>query len=95
MHGKRRRIAAALKAKAALESLSGEKTTNEIAAKYEVHPNQVSAWKKQLRESAADFFADRRVRDTAQEEETKARLYEQIGRLQTELEWLKKKVGLD
>ncbi|MBN1866825.1 transposase [Candidatus Sumerlaeota bacterium] len=58
MQGKRRRIPAALKAKVALEALAGEKTTNEIAGKYEVHPNQVAAWKKQLRESAADFFAD-------------------------------------
>jgi len=95
MQGKRRRIPAALKAKVALEALAGEKTTNEIAGKYEVHPNQVGAWKKQLRESAADFFAERRAHDAAQDEETKARLYEQIGRLQTELDWLKKKVGLD
>ncbi|MBN1868736.1 transposase [Candidatus Sumerlaeota bacterium] len=65
MQGKRRRIAAALKAKVALEALGGEKTTNEIAGKYEVHPNQVAAWKKRLRESAADFFAERRARDAA------------------------------
>ena len=95
MQGKRRKLPGELKAKAALEALAGDKTINEIASKYEVHPNQVSTWKKQLLEAATDFFADRRARKQAEDDELKARLYQQIGQLQVELDWLKKKVGLD
>lgn len=95
MQGKRRKLPGELKAKAALEALAGDKTINEIASKYEVHPGQVSTWKKQLQEAATDFFTDRRARNQAEDEELKARLYQQIGQLQVELDWLKKKVGLD
>jgi putative transposase len=90
MQGKRRKLPGELKAKAALEALTGDKTINEIASKYEVHPNQVSTWKKQLQEAATDFFADRRARRQAEDDELKARLYQQIGQLQVELDWLKK-----
>lgn len=95
MQGKRRKLPGELKAKAALEALAGDKTINEIASNYEVHPNQVSTWKKQLQESARDFFAGRRARHQAEDDELKDRLYRQIGQLQVELDWLKKKVGLD
>lgn len=95
MQGKRRKLPGELKAKAALEAVAGDKTINEIASKYEVHPNQVSTWKKQLQEAATDFFADRRSRKQAEDDELKDRLYRQIGQLQVELDWLKIKVGLD
>ena len=89
MAKKRRRIEAPLKAKVALAAVRGDKTTAQLAAQFGVHGNQVSAWKRQLLDSAAELFVDRRSRpkdDVAEEE-----LYEQIGRLQMELAWLKKK----
>ena len=89
MSKKRRRFSGAFKAKVALAAVRGDKTTAELAANFGVHGNQVSAWKGQLLEGAPELFADRRTRDAngAAEEE----LYEQIGRLKMEVEWLKKK----
>lgn len=89
MAKKRRRIEGPFKAKVALAAVRGEKTTAQLATQFGVHGNQVSAWKRQLLDGAAGLFADRRSRqkdDVAEEE-----LYEQIGRLQMELAWLKKK----
>jgi putative transposase len=91
MSRKRRTFSGAFKAKVALAAVRGDRTTAELAAKFGVHGNQVSAWKKQLLEGASELFADRRARETsgAAEEE----LYEQIGRLKMEVEWLKKKAA--
>ena len=89
MGGKRRKFSGAFKAKVALAAVRGDKTTAELAAKFGVHGNQVSAWKKQLLAGAAELFTDGRGREAngvAEEE-----LYEQIGRLKMEIEWLKKK----
>ncbi len=93
MGQKRRRFAAEFKAKVALAALRGERTINQVAAQYEVHPHQVSAWKKQLEEAAREFFAEGRSRGKRSEEVEVGPLYEQIGRLKMELDWLKKKVG--
>ena len=74
----------------ALAAARGDKTTAELAAKFDVHANQVSAWKKQLLDHAAELFADKRqsVQESGPDEQE---LYAQIGRLKMELEWLKKK----
>jgi transposase-like protein len=88
---KRRVFGAAFKAKVALAAIRGDKTTAELASKFAVHTSQVTAWKKQLLAQAAELFEDGRQKrgkaQTASEEE----LYEQIGRLKMEVEWLKKK----
>jgi transposase-like protein len=91
MNRKRRRFSGAFKAKVALAAVRGDKTTAELAAKFAVHGNQVSAWKKQLLEGAPELFAGRRLREAngAAEED----LYEQIGRLKMEVEFLKKKAA--
>jgi putative transposase len=68
---------------------------SELASEYEVHPNQITQWKKQVLAELPGIFSDRRKRDADGEEELKARLYQQIGQLQVELEWLKKKTGFE
>ena len=93
MRRKRRTLPSEFKAKVALAALRGDLTLNEVAAKYEVHANQVSAWRKQLLEAAKDFFSDGRIHRKQDEEELVARLYQEIGQLKVELDWLKKKVG--
>jgi len=89
----RRERTAQFKAKLVLEALKGHKTINEIASRFGVHPVQVTQWKKQVLEELPGVFADRRGRAMREAEDEKARLYEQIGRLKVELEWLKKKLG--
>lgn len=93
MRRKRRTLPSEFKAKVALAALRGDLTLNEVAAKYEVHANQVSIWKKQLLEAAKDFFSDGRIHRRKDDEELVARLYQEIGQLKVELDWLKKKVG--
>jgi transposase len=77
------------KAKVAMEALREQSTLAEIAGKYDVHPNQVTLWKNQLISSASELFADKRgkKKDDIKED----LLYRQIGQLQVELDWLKKK----
>jgi transposase-like protein len=92
MTKQRRQFSAKFKFQVALEALKELKTINEIASRYEVHPTQVKQWKKQLQEGGVDVF-DEKTEKTAQVQSTmEATLYEQIGRLKMELEWLKKKV---
>jgi transposase-like protein len=87
----KRKYSAAFKSKVALEAIKGLKTISEIASDYEVHPNQVSQWKRQLRNGLEDVFQDPR-RSGRSEEKEKDRLYQEIGRLKVELDWLKKKM---
>ena len=80
------------KAKVALEALRGERTIQELASAYGVHPNMVSLWKKQLIESASKIFEKEGKDKTAEVAERKQEdLYKQIGQLQVEKEFLKKK----
>jgi transposase len=92
--GQRKRHTAALKAKVALEVIRGEKTANELAGIYQVHPTQISEWKKRALEGMQELFSDGRQKAQADDEAHKDRLYEEIGRLKVELDFLKKKSGL-
>jgi transposase len=94
MKRQRKQYSADLKAKIAVEAVKGQRTIQEIASHYGIHPNQVTQWKKQLLESAAEVFSNGRDHVTEADEQLKSELYEQIGKLQVELDWLKKKSGL-
>ena len=93
MAGKRKVHTAAFKAQVALATLKGDRTVNELAGHYGVHPTLIHGWKKQLLGGAEDIFAQPGKAAAADAEAEKAELFEQIGRLKMELEWLKKKVG--
>ena len=90
----RKQYSADLKAKIAVEAMKGQRTIQEIGSHYGIHPNQVTNWKRQLLEGATDIFSNGRVRAEEADEQLKAELYQQIGKLQVDLEWLKKKSGL-
>ncbi len=90
---KRKTFTSKLKAKVAIEALKGHQTINQIAAEFDVHPSQVNAWKKQLLESSSDIFGNGRKKQAENHEEEKDKLYNQIGRLKVEVDWLKKKTG--
>ena len=77
------------KAKVSMEALREQSTLAEIAGKYDVHPNQVTLWKNQLIAEASEIFADKR--GNKKENDKEDLLYRQIGQLQVELDWLKKK----
>jgi len=95
MKNKRRNHSAAFKAKVALAAIKGDKTIAELASEYEVHPNQITQWKKQLLESLPELFSRRRKTDQRDQAVLTSELYQQIGQLKVELDWLKKKSGLD
>jgi transposase-like protein len=93
MAGKRKKHSAAFKASVALATLKGDRTVNELAAQHEVHPTLIHAWKKQLLQGAEAVFSDGAKTTAADADAAQAELFEQIGRLKMELEWVKKKVG--
>jgi transposase-like protein len=93
MTSKRRRHAAAFKAKVALEAAKQTRTVAELAKAYQIHPVQISQWKKQLLDGAESLFRDGRRRDAEDGQAIQAELYERIGRLNMEVEWLKKSVA--
>ena len=93
MSGKRRRFSGEGKAKIALEALRGDRTLQEIAARHQVHPNQVGAWKRQAVEGLAELFsrgAERRTRDHESEVRD---LHAKIGELIVERDFLSRGSG--
>jgi transposase len=90
--GRKRKIhSATFKAQVALAALKGDKTVNELAGQHQVHSTLIHAWKKQLLAGADELFASGNKAPAADHEALQAQLYEQIGRLQMELDWVKKK----
>ena len=92
MAGQRRRFSAQLKAKVAIEALKGQRTVAELAGQYQVHPNQITQWKKQLLAGAEQAFSRRREADRQRQEELTGKLYQQIGQMKVELDFLQKKL---
>ena len=93
MKGTRKRYSASFKARVALEAAKQTKTLAELSGRYQVHSVQISQWKKQLLDGIESLFHDGRRRDHDETQAIQAELYEQIGRLKMELEWLEKKVA--
>jgi len=79
------------KARVALEAVRGEKTISEIASLYEVHPNQITKWKKQLLENVSSLFSNRKDPEIEEQKKLIEELYKKIGKQNIELEFLKKK----
>ena len=91
MGKKRRRHSDEFKAKVALEAVKGIQTLSELSSKFGVHPTVIAHWKRQLVEGASELFSRGDGRRAKTEEEIAAPLYEKIGRLEVEVDWLKKK----
>ena len=90
----RRKFSKEFKAKVALEAIKGQRTVNELAQEFSVHPNQIGLWKKQLLASAPAVFGSGKDRETEQMEVERDRLYKKVGQLQIEVDWLKKTSGI-
>ena len=90
----RRHHGGAFKARVAIEAMAGHKTVNEIASAYEIHPSQVAKWKAEALARLPEALADGRQEKAPVDSQTEARLYQEIGRLTIEVEYLKKKLGL-
>jgi putative transposase len=89
--GTRRQHAAEIKAKVALAAIRGDRTVNEIARMYGVHPTMITKWKKQAMSELPQVFSNRRSAAVRAQEDLTGSLYQQIGQLKVELDWLKKK----
>ena len=92
MTNKRRQFTDKFKAKVAVEAIKGMKTLAELSTEYKVHPNQISAWKKQLLTNVSILFSPGSKQQSKSEEEITAPLYEEIGRLKMDIKWLEKKL---
>jgi transposase-like protein len=90
MTQQRKRYSAELKAKVALEAIRGHKTANEIASTSSVHPTQIAQWKKQVLDELPHFFSSHQGQREKADEALIAALYQEIGQLKVELDWLKK-----
>jgi transposase len=90
---KRKTYSSEFKSKVAIAAIKGQQTLNEIASEFGISPTQVNTWKKQLLEGSSDIFGKGKQRREADFDAERERLYSQIGRLQVEVDWMKKKTG--
>ena len=93
MSKERRKHSPAFEAKVALEAVKGEETVTQLAARYEVHPSQIQAWKKALTEGAAGVFGNGQDQKARNDAALVARLYQEIGRLKVERDFLAERSG--
>jgi len=89
----RRQHSPSFKAKVAMEALKGEETIAELAHRFEVHPTQIHKWKKALSEGAAGIFGDSHDQNGKSNQELVAKLYQQIGQLKVEKDFLENALG--
>jgi len=90
---KRKRYSKEFKAKVALEAVKAQKTLSELASEYGVHTSQINKWKKHLIQSLPEVFSQNTDKQASEHESERDNLYRQIGKLQVEVDWLKKKTG--
>jgi len=90
----RKQYSPKFKARVAIEAIHGELTLNQLATQFLVHPVQIAHWRRAALEHLEEVFVDGRKRKPDSGEAESHALYEEIGRLKVELDWLKKKAGL-
>jgi transposase-like protein len=93
MKKNRRKHSPSFKARVALEAVKGDETTAELASRFEAHPSQIRSWKKSLTEGAAGIFGNEQHRRDKDEEGLIAQLYQQIGQLKVERDFLENRLG--
>jgi len=95
MENKHRKFNGPFKAKVALAAVKADRTMAELASEFGVHPTQITKWKRQLLDGLPGIFSQGHRQDLRQQQALTDRLYQQVGQLKVELDWLKKKSGLD
>ena len=93
MKENRRKHSPSFKAKVAMEALKGEETIDQLASRFDVHPSQVNKWKKELADGAADVFGDERKHQKPDNQQLVPQLYQQIGQLKVERDFLENALG--
>lgn len=94
MSKKRRKFSDELKFQIVIEAIKGDRQISEIATQYNVHPNQISNWKKQFLQNGSSVFSKKQDDSKQELEETQSELFKKIGQQQYEIEWLKKNLNL-
>ena len=89
----RRKFSKEFKAKVALEAIKGQRTINELAQEFSVHPNQIGLWKKQALSSLPEVFGSGKDREHEQMDTERDHLYKKVGQLQVQVDFLKKNIG--
>ena len=90
----RKKYSKELKAQIVLDAIKGQKTIAELASEYGVHANQISIWKKQLLDAAPAAFSNGKDKDAEKKEVERDHLYQKVGQLQIEVDWLKKRPAI-
>jgi transposase-like protein len=90
----RKRYSSAFKAKVALEAIKDQKTLTELSNQFQLHPNQIIRWRKQLLDEAQTIFSIKPNNFQQKQQQLESQLYQQIGQLTVELNWLKKKLKI-
>ncbi|MCL4359654.1 transposase [Patescibacteria group bacterium] len=93
-HILRRQHPPAFKAKVAWEALKETKTMAELASQFGVHPTQIKQWRDIMEREGATLYTDQKKRKEQEKDDLIRRLYEQVGKLQIQVDWLKKKMGM-
>ena len=90
----RKQYSPKFKARVAIEAIRGDKTLSQLGSQFKVHPIQIAKWRKSALDQLPELFVDGRKGKSRNGEAESDALYEEIGRLKVELDWLKKKVGM-